>query len=103
ALESGVSVGEASGFQKAPGGAPANVAVAVQRLGLESAFITQVGDDPFGHYLASVLENEGIDISGIRYSAEARTMLAFVSLRADGERSFNFYRHPSADMLLRPE
>jgi len=100
ALESGVTVGEASGFQKAPGGAPANVAVAVKRLGLESAFITQVGDDPFGHYLAGVLENEDIDVSGIRYSTEARTMLAFVSLRADGERSFNFYRHPSADMLM---
>jgi fructokinase len=30
-------------------------------------------------------------------------MLAFVSLRADGEREFMFYRHPSADMLLSPE
>lgn len=103
ALESGVTVGEASGFQKAPGGAPANVAVAIKRLGLGSAFITQVGDDPFGHYLAGVLKDEGIDISGIRYSTEARTMLAFVSLAANGERSFNFYRNPSADMLLSPE
>lgn len=103
ALENGVTVGEASGFQKAPGGAPANVAVAIKRLGLDSAFITQVGDDPFGHYLAGVLEHEGIDISGIRYSTEARTMLAFVSLAGNGERSFNFYRHPSADMLLKPE
>lgn len=103
ALESGVTVGEASGFQKAPGGAPANVAVAIKRLGIDSAFITQVGDDPFGHYLATVLEDEGVDISGIRFSKEARTMLAFVSLTENGERSFNFYRHPSADMLLRPE
>ncbi|MBZ0298273.1 MAG: histidine kinase, partial [Anaerolineae bacterium] len=39
ALESGVTVGEASGFQKAPGGAPANVAVAVARLGYPSAFL----------------------------------------------------------------
>ncbi|MEM9950819.1 MAG: PfkB family carbohydrate kinase [Chloroflexota bacterium] len=100
ALESGVTVGEASGFQKAPGGAPANVAVAIKRLGLESAFITQVGDDPFGHYLSGVLADEDIDVSGIRFSQEARTMLAFVSLAQGGERSFNFYRHPSADMLL---
>ena len=50
ALESGVSVGEASGFQKAPGGAPANVAVAIQRLGKHSAFMGQVGDDPFGQH-----------------------------------------------------
>ncbi len=103
ALEHGVSVGEASGFKKAPGGAPANVAVAVARLGHTSAFLGQVGDDPFGHYLADVLAADKIDVSGLRFSTEARTALAFVSLRADGERSFMFYRHPSADMLMRPE
>ncbi len=103
ALEHGVSVGEASGFKKAPGGAPANVAVAVARLGHASAFLGQVGDDPFGHYLADVLAADNLDVSGLRFSAEARTALAFVSLRADGERSFMFYRHPSADMLMRPE
>ena len=103
ALESGVTVGEASGFIKAPGGAPANVAVAVARLGVPSAFLGQVGDDPFGHHLADVLRHDNIDVSGLRFSREARTMLAFVSLRADGERSFSFYRNPSADMLMRPE
>ena len=40
ALESGVTVGEASGFIKAPGGAPANVVVALARLGHASAFLT---------------------------------------------------------------
>jgi fructokinase len=103
ALESGVTVGEASGFEKAPGGAPANVAVAVARLGTDAAFLGQVGDDPFGHYLAGVLSDENVDVSGLRHSDEARTMLAFVSLRDDGERSFMFYRHPSADMLMTPE
>lgn len=103
ATESGVTVGEAAGFLKKPGGAPANVAVAVKRLGHDSAFITQLGDDPFGHYLAGVLEAEGVDTRGVRFTSEARTALAFVSNRADGERSFMFYRHPSADMLMRPE
>jgi len=103
ATESGVTVGEAPGFLKKPGGAPANVAVAVARLGQEAAFIGQVGDDPFGHHLADVLQTESVNIDGLRYSAEARTMLAFVSLAADGERSFSFYRHPSADMLMTPD
>src|SRR5690606_22642334 len=103
ALENGVTVGEASGFQKAAGGAPANVAVAVKRLGMNSAFLGQVGDDAFGHYLADLLKNEGIDVSGLGFSQEARTMLAFVSLAANGERSFMFYRHPSADMLMKPD
>ena len=102
ALESGVTVGEASGFIKAPGGAPANVVVALARLGHASAFLTQVGDDPFGHHLAQVLADEGVDVRGIRFSQEARTTLAFVSLAEGGERSFVFYRHPGADMLMTP-
>jgi hypothetical protein len=44
-----------------------------------------------------------VDVGGLRFSAEARTALAFVSLTAEGERSFVFYRHPSADMLMKPE
>ena len=103
ALEMGVTVGEASGFVKAPGGAPANVAAAVARLGYPSAFMGQVGDDPFGRHLAGVLAAESVDIAGISYSDEARTALAFVSNTADGDRSFMFYRHPSADMLMTPE
>ena len=102
ALEMGVTVGEASGFVKAPGGAPANVAAAVARLGHDSAFMGQLGDDPFGRYLAGVLAAERVDTRGITYSSQARTALAFVSNTADGERSFMFYRHPSADMLMQP-
>lgn len=39
---SGLSLGEAPAFKKAPGGAPANVAVGVARLGGSSAFIGKV-------------------------------------------------------------
>src|SRR5687768_15786497 len=102
AMENGVTVGEASGFVKAPGGAPANVAVAVERLGQRAAFLGQVGEDPFGHFLADVLTAEGVEIRGLRFTDKARTSLAFVSLGADGERSFMFYRHPAADMLMTP-
>ena len=101
--ESGVSVGQAPSFQKAPGGAPANVAVGLARLGIASGFIGKVGEDDFGHFLAHTLADNGVDVSGLRFSDRARTMLAFVSVAADGERDFMFYRHPSADMLLRPD
>ncbi len=103
ALESGVTVGEASGFVKAAGGAPANVAVAVARLGLPAAFMGKVGDDPFGHYLVDLLNANQVDTSGCLFDPTARTALAFVSLTAEGDRSFMFYRHPSADMLIRPD
>lgn len=103
ALEMGVTVGDASGFVKAPGGAPANVAVAVARLGYNSAFMGQVGDDPFGNHLAEILEAESVNIDGLTFSKTARTALAFVSNTEDGDRSFMFYRHPSADMLMTPD
>ncbi|MGC8781714.1 MAG: PfkB family carbohydrate kinase, partial [Anaerolineae bacterium] len=102
ATQAGVTLAQAPAFVKAAGGAPANVAVGVARLGYRAGFMGQVGDDDFGHFLADTLAEAGVDTAGLRFSAEARTALAFVSLRADGERSFMFYRHPSADMLWRP-
>jgi len=100
---SGVSLAEAPGFLKAPGGAPANVAIAVSRLGGKSAFLGKLGDDEFGHMLAGILKENGVRADGITFDQGARTALAFVTLRADGEREFMFYRNPSADMLLKPE
>lgn len=97
-----VAVGDAPGFIKSPGGAPANVAVALAKLGIQTAFMGQVGDDFFGHYLAKVMENHGVAISGLRKTDRAMTMLAFVSVDASGERSFVFYRKPSAEMLMTP-
>ncbi|KAI6672271.1 hypothetical protein NL676_000177 [Syzygium grande] len=96
-----VSLADAPAFEKAPGGAPANVAVGISRLGGSSAFIGKVGDDEFGHMLANILKHNNVDNSGMRFDQNAKTALAFVTLRADGEREFLFFRHPSADMLLR--
>ncbi|OIW12494.1 hypothetical protein TanjilG_04658 [Lupinus angustifolius] len=97
---SGISLTEAPAFKKAPGGAPANVAVAISRLGGSSAFIGKVGADEFGYMLADILRQNNVDTSGMRFDSNARTALAFVTLRADGEREFLFFRNPSADMLL---
>uniref|UniRef100_A0A0E0N662 fructokinase n=1 Tax=Oryza rufipogon TaxID=4529 RepID=A0A0E0N662_ORYRU len=96
----GVSLAEAPAFVKAPGGAPANVAIAVARLGGGAAFVGKLGDDEFGRMLAAILRDNGVDDGGVVFDAGARTALAFVTLRADGEREFMFYRNPSADMLL---
>ncbi|KAL6503852.1 hypothetical protein OROGR_025775 [Orobanche gracilis] len=96
----GVSLAEAPAFKKAPGGAPANVAVCISKLGGSAAFIGKVGKDEFGHMLSDLLKENKVDNSGVRFDPSARTALAFLTLRADGEREFMFYRHPSADMLL---
>lgn len=99
-LESGVSLAEVSGFQKAPGGAPANVAAGLSKLGNPSAFVGKVGDDPFGWFLESTFAEHGVDTSRMLFDNAARTGLAFVTLTAEGVPEFMFYRNPSADMLL---
>ena len=99
---SGVTLIEAPAFIKAPGGAPANVAVSLARLGESVGFMGQVGDDAFGHFLAQTLSENKVNISALKFSREARTALAFVSLKADGDRDFMCYRNPSADMLYAP-
>lgn len=50
--------------------------------------------------LANILKENDVNSDGIRFDPGARTALAFVTLRSDGEREFMFYRNPSADMLL---
>jgi fructokinase len=100
---SGVTLIEAPAFKKAPGGAPANVAAGLVKLGSSCAFLGKVGDDAFGWFLKATLDEVGVDTRGLVFSTDARTALAFVSLRSDGEREFMFYRHPSADMLYTPD
>jgi fructokinase len=92
-------------FTARPGGAPANVAVAAARLGVESGFIGRVGDDLFGDFILHALAASGVDTSAIlRDPPPTRTTLAFVEVSEDGDREFTFYRSvPAADELLAPE
>ncbi|KAJ6803839.1 uncharacterized protein M6B38_187720 [Iris pallida] len=53
--------------------------------------------------LADILKENNVNNQGVRFDPGARTALAFVTLRKDGEREFMFYRNPSADMLLKEE
>lgn len=100
--KAGCAFSEVTEFAPKVGGAPANVCGAFSRLGGKSMLITQLGNDPFGHKIANELATFGIDTSAIRFTEEANTALAFVSLEKDGNRTFSFYRKPSADMLLAP-
>jgi len=83
-----------------PGGAPANVAVGIARLGGNSAFIGCVGDDPFGTFLQQTLREEGVDAQYMYPAAGQRTSTVLVSLDAEGERHFTFMVRPAADLFL---
>jgi sugar/nucleoside kinase (ribokinase family) len=87
-------------FRRYPGGAPANVAVGVARLGVASGFIGKVGADTFGDFLISELNENGVNTGGITQTEVASTALAFVSRSEAGDRDFLFYRESCADILL---
>jgi fructokinase len=90
-------------FARNAGGAPANVAVGVARLGGDARFIGMLATDMFGDFLLAQFVRHGVDVAAVHRTGAAPTALAFVSLGADGERSFSFYRPPAADLLFRAE
>lgn len=63
---------------RCPGGAPANVAVGIARLGGDSGFIGRVGDDPFGRFMRHTLQQEQVDVSHMRLDGQHRTSTVVV-------------------------
>ena len=89
-------------YRQYPGGAPANTAVAIAKLGGLSSFAGQVGLDPFGKFLKKSLNQYHVDTKYLLSHPSAKTALAFVTLDEVGERSFTFYREQTADVLCSP-
>ena len=89
-------------FQREMGGAPANVATGLARLGVRAAMVGGVGRDRFGDALLAHLDGDGVDTRFVRRFA-SRTGLTFVTRDGRGEPEFVFYRHESADLALRAE
>ena len=96
----GVALAECDVFHRQLGGAPANVAVGLARLGARVGLMTLVGPDAFGTYVRDRLLAEGVDIAGVGVHRTAKTGVTFVCVGAHGERSFLFFRHPSADQMI---
>lgn len=90
-------------FIKNAGGAPANVCVQAQKLGVDGVYLSQVGSDAFGEYLIDTLKKEGVNTDYIRRSSDYDTSLAFVSFGEGGERQFAFYRRTAADLYFTAE
>ncbi len=101
--DAGVSEGGQKLFERNAGGAPANVLVALQRMGFETAFIGKIGNDMHGEFLRGTLTSNGVNCDGLITDPDFFTTLAFVALDEQGDRSFSFARKPGADTQLRPE
>lgn len=87
-------------YLKCPGGAPANVAVGIARLGGDCAFFGRVGGDPLGHFMRETLSSEGVDITHLQLDKAQRTSTVLVDLDDTGERTFTFMVKPSADQFI---
>jgi len=87
-----VDLSHGSNFLKKAGGAPANVAASVAKLGGQASFCGKVGSDAFGKFLIDEMRHHGIDCSHVVIDEVISTTLAFVSLKSDGERDFEFFR-----------
>lgn len=99
AMPRGASVEDAERFDPRLGGAPANVAIALGRMGIGARFVGAVGRDGHGARLVEGLRAAGVDVRCVARRAE-RTGITFVRVAQDGERSFLFYRGGGADYAL---
>jgi fructokinase len=86
-------------FRRELGGAPANVATGLARLGVHAAVVGGVGRDRLGGALLQHLAGDGVDTRFV-VKFPNRTGLTFVVRDARGEPEFVFYRHDSADLSL---
>ena len=85
------------------GGAPANLAIGVSRLGHKAGFIGAIGNDLLGEFLLRTLRINDVDTRLVKIK-KARTTLAFVMVNEKGGKRFFFYRKPwgkTADTMLK--
>lgn len=94
----GVSLEEVESWTAYAGGAPANVACALAKLGTAVGFIGAVGGDELGDSLVQVLQESGVDITGVQRHPSAPTRQVYVLRNEAGDRSFaGFGKMDTAD------
>lgn len=96
----GESLKNTAGFIRKAGGAPANVAAAISKLGAEAYFCGTVGNDFFGDFLEDTFKKNNINTEMMIKLNNRNTTLAFVSLKEDGDRDFRFMRDADAELTF---
>jgi sugar/nucleoside kinase (ribokinase family) len=87
-------------YERKAGGAPFNVACALNKFGAEVKFVGSVGDDLIGRFLIKYARDLGMDTTYIHQNTDRNTTLAFVELNEEGDRDFCFYRKNTADYCM---
>ena len=89
-------------FTRGPAGAELNVAVGLARLGLHVAYVSRLGRDAFGRYLAAAMQGEGIDCSHVAFDAAHPTGFMLKARTHDGDPQTEYFRRGSAASQLGP-
>lgn len=88
-------------FKREIGGATANVAVTLARLGLKASVVGGIGDEKLGQALETQLTEEGVNVSHL-IRVKAPTGIAFITHNATGDASYIPYRNGSAELKVTP-
>jgi 2-dehydro-3-deoxygluconokinase len=84
------------------GGDSSNFAIAAARQGARVAYVSALGDDPYGRMLRELWDREGVDHRGVITDPQAFTAIYFVTHDARGHQ-FHFFRAGSAASRLQPQ
>jgi len=91
---------EISSFAAYVGGSPTNIAVGAQRLGVKTALLTAVGEDPVGDFIVNFLKNEGVETKYVRVKPAARSSAVILGIEPPDRFPLVFYRDNAADLQL---
>ncbi len=92
-----------STFERKVGGAELNVAIGCSRLGLETKWISRLGNDEFGRYIHNFIRGEGIDVSEVKLENDYPTSVHFKEVLEDGSGRTYYYRSNSPTTALTVE
>lgn len=100
AMQEETDLNTVSKFEKGVGGTPANIAVALARLGSKAAILSKVSKDSFGDYIKQFLKENFVDTQYVKTDNHSKlNSLAFTEIKKNGCQVL-FYRDDPADMNL---
>ncbi|MGH2606040.1 MAG: PfkB family carbohydrate kinase, partial [Anaerolineales bacterium] len=98
--DAGAPFVEIKSFGAFVGGSPTNIAVGGRRLGLRTALLTAVGEDPVGDFVLHFLQREGVETRYIPRKPGTRTSAVILGIEPPDRFPLVFYRDNAADIQL---